>query len=125
MYKPQSEFPYLQEFRNKFDITDETIFAYGEEIFTNFNLPDDLLAHELKHCERQNKIGKDKWIKNYLERDSFRLNEELIAFSAQLNSIKDRNERNEVRIKAARSLSGKLYGEIITYAEALNKLRLQ
>ena len=117
------DFPYLEEFKVKFPITDETVFAYKNVFYSNHDISYDLLAHELKHCERQNKIGADKWIKNYLERDSFRLNEELIAFSAQLNSIKDRNERNEIRIKAAQSLSGKLYGEIITYAEAFNKLR--
>ena len=140
MYKPQKEFPYLQEF-SKFPIDENTVFclrraAYADEVYFNGSgndtividtiyadkeLPPDIEVHELKHLERQGN-NSDEWIKKYLADNKFRLDEEILAFKSQLNSIKDRNERNEVRIKAAESLSGKLYGEIITYAEALKKL---
>jgi len=131
MYKPQKEFPYLQEF-SKFPIDENTVFclrrvAYADEvyfidtIYADKELPQDILEHEKTHLKRMGN-NPDEWIKKYLADNKFRLDEEILAFKSQLNSIKDRNERNEVRIKAAQSLSGKLYGEIITYAEALKKL---
>ncbi len=121
-YLKQADFPYLNDFLKKFRIDNQTVFAYDNTIFANHNLPPDIEIHELKHLERQNKIGADKWIKNYLERDSFRLSEELIAYQAQLQSIKDREFRNIVRLEAARNLSSELYGNLMEYSEALKKL---
>lgn len=122
-FAKQAKFPYLQAFKDKFSITKETIFAYQNTIFTNYDLPDDLLAHELKHCERQNKFGAEAWIKQYLKYPRFRLSEEIIAFKSQLSSITDRNTRNEVRIKAVRSLASALYGNIVSEKEALIRLK--
>jgi hypothetical protein len=121
-YREQSEFPFLQTFKDKFAITPETIFAFDGTIYTDFNLPNDLLAHEETHLRRQ-KDNPEEWIKNYLADDSFRLNEEILAFIAQIKSIKDREMRNTVLIKAARSLASELYGGIISEEEALAKIK--
>ena len=131
MYKPQKEFPYLQEF-SKFPIDENTVFclrraAYADEvyfvdtIYADKELPQDILEHEMCHLKRMGN-NPDEWIERYLADDKFRLEEEILAFIAQIKSIKNRELRNIVRQEAATNLSSKLYGEIITYAEALKKL---
>lgn len=123
LYKKQSDFPFLEEYKKHFKVTGETIFAYNGKIYTNEKLlPPDILMHELIHLKRQNKIGADKWVKRYLEDDQFRLNEEVIAYKAQLDFYKDRNEKNLCRLKCVRALSEN-YGNIIEPLEAFKLLK--
>lgn len=122
-FKKQSEFPLIESYRKVFDTTPKTIFAYENTIYCDYELSPDLLIHEQVHLDRQNEQGLDEWIKNYLNDPVFRLNEEWLAYKAQLNSIKDKNERTRVRIKSALILSSSLYGDIITYKDALKMLK--
>jgi len=120
--KLQVDFPYLKEYRKKFKVTDRTIFAYNKEIYSNYPLSEDLSLHEVKHIEQQNRIGADVWVKRYLNNDQFRLNEEVEAYKAQLDFIKDKNQRYKLKILCARTLSSDLYGNIIEFDKALKLL---
>ncbi|MBU0598792.1 hypothetical protein KKF61_07470 [Patescibacteria group bacterium] len=126
--KPQSEFPYLDDYKKVFPTTDDTIFVFYDTIYTNKDLTDyyDVLAHELKHLQRQGKIGAAKWIKQYIENSKFRLEEELIAYRHQLKVVKqtgDRQELSHIYIECCQNISSDLYGNMITYPEALKKLK--
>lgn len=120
--RPQSEFPLLERFRQIMDIDDKTIFAYGDTIYTNYEMHEDVYQHELKHLERQGIIGVDKFVEQYLYSPSFRLEEEVIAYRHQLKSIKDRGLRHAVRLDCAENLSSGMYGSLITREEALKLL---
>lgn len=123
IFRPQEEFPLLEEYRKVFDIDDRTIFAYDNKIYTNHHLTPDLIAHEFKHWQQQNELGLEKWVEMYLTDNKFRLIMEIEAYRAQLQSVKDRNKRNTIRLESANSLSSSLYGNIITKADAFNLLK--
>jgi hypothetical protein len=121
-FKPQNEFPLIMEYKKVFKITDQTIFAYNDTIFCNYELPDYLLVHEQTHLEQQETLGLENWLNGYLKDPQFRLDMEIEAFTEQLKYIKDRNQRNKIRIESAKSLSSSLYGNIINYEDALKLL---
>jgi len=118
----QSEFPYIKDFKDRFPITENTAFVYNGKIYHNIELPDDILIHEEAHIKRQNKIGADLWIKRYLTDDKFRLEEEVYAYKVQINSIKDRNDRNLCRLECVKNLSSTLYGNLVSSLEAFKLL---
>lgn len=122
LYKPQSQFPLLEEYKKVFAVTDKTIFAYNKVIYSNERLPIHLEIHERRHLIRQQKIGVDLWVSNYLGHTGFRLKEEVIAYKEQLASIKDKNERDLLRRQCAIDLSSPLYGNIVSYKEAYELL---
>lgn len=122
--RPQNEFPLMEEYKKKFDITDDTIFALYPSIYTNHNLTPDLLEHEMVHIAQQIKVGVKEWVYDFLESPKARLEFELQAYRTQLRSIKDRNHRDKVRRQSAQNLSSSLYGNIINYAEAFNELKV-
>ena len=122
--KPQSEFPLIERYKKVFPIDNKTIFAYNGYIYTNFILPPDLIIHEETHLRQQDQHGLETWVDKYLTDKQFRLEMELGAYIAQLKSIKDKEFRGKVRNESAKTLSGKLYGNLITYQEALKLLRI-
>lgn len=122
--RPQADFPWLQEYKYKFAVTDKTIFAGGDSIYTNYPLRRDIYIHEVEHLKQQAKHGLVEWVYDFLEYPEFRLKQELGAYRAQLRSIKDRNQRNLVRIESAQNLSSALYGSIISYQEAFEQLKV-
>lgn len=124
MIRPQVEFPLMDEYKKKFAITDKTIFALGEDIFTDYKLTPDLLIHESTHLKQQAKIGVKEWVYDFLEYPARRLEFEIEAYREQLKSIKDRNHRDKIRRESATNLSSGLYGNIISYTEAFQKLKV-
>lgn len=122
IYKPQNLFPFLEEYKKVFPINDKTIFAYDKVIYCNERLPVHLEVHERRHLIRQQKIGCDIWVTNYLRNPIFRMKEEVIAYREQLDYIKDKNERDLLRRKCAIDLSSPLYGSLCTYNEAYKLL---
>jgi len=128
VFKKQSEFPYLKQYKAKFKVDNKTVFAYKGDIYSNHPLPPDIYVHEVCHLERQNKIGADEWEKKYLSDDNFRLAEELMAYRVQLRIVnkytKDKNKQNEARVNCARALASGLYGGIISYEEAFKRLKI-
>lgn len=124
MIRPQSEFPLMSEYKKHFEIDENTIFALGEDIYTNNDLPPDILIHEQVHLKQQAKIGVKEWVYDFLYTPAKRLEYELEAYRAQLKSIKDRNQRNKVRIQCAYNLSSGLYGNIISKQDAFDLLKV-
>ncbi len=123
MIKPQKEFPLLERYKEKFNVTYNTIFAYDNVIYSNNELPHDLIIHEMTHHKQQEKYGLDNWVEQYLNNNFFRLKMEVEAYLAQCRSVKDRELRNKIRMESARNLSSSLYGDIIEYDEAFRLLK--
>lgn len=122
--RPQSEFPLMEEYKKVFEIDDNTIFALFPSIYTNHQLRPDIMIHEMTHLSQQTKIGLKEWVYDFLESPRARLEFEIQAYKAQLKSIKDRNQRDLIRRESARNLSSALYGNIISYSDAFNKLKV-
>lgn len=124
MIRPQKDFPFIDEYKKFFEITDRTIFAGGDSIYTDYPLSSDLLVHELVHLKQQAEYGLIEWVHDFIYNPKFRLEQEKQAYREQLKSIKDRNHRNKVRIESARNLSSGLYGNIISYEDAFKLLKV-
>lgn len=125
--KPQNQFRLLKEYK-KFlpNINDYTIFAYNNIIYSNHNLPEDLIIHEQTHFRQQEKYGMANWVKRYLNEKSFRLEMEKEAYIAQLESIKDPGLRTAVRKDSINALCSGLYGKISKeHAEELLKEKVK
>lgn len=89
------------------------LFAYGQNIYnpSDIVIPDWLLAHERKHCERQ--FDPETWWKRYITDEEFRYKEELIAhveeYLAQARSLSDGNARARLEMRTAVRLVAPLY----------------
>ena len=119
----QQDFPLLEDYSKIFKITPTTIFAYNNIIYSNDNnLSKDLIIHEETHFKQQEKYGLEQWVFNYLYNQHLRLDYEVEAYTNQINSIKDRNQKYITLITSAKILSSNLYGNIINYEQALKKL---
>lgn len=87
------------------------------------------MVHELVHVRQQREYpgGKDMWWERYLEDAKFRTAQELEAYKEQWNwvkhNIKDRNEQVRHLQHYAQSLSGEMYGKVMTYSEALKAIK--
>jgi len=117
--KPTSEFPLLEKYKKRFNPPSTVAYPYDNTIYTDNYLPDYLVVHECEHFKQQKQYGLDVWINRYFNEDKFRLEMETLAFKKQLASISDRNDRNGMRRECAKELSGKLYGGLITFNEAM------
>lgn len=122
--RPQVEFPLLDEYKKKFAITEETIFALGENIYSNYPLPADILVHEFVHLKQQAQVGLTEWVYDFLEIPEKRLGYEVEAYREQIKSIRDRNNRAKTHIISARQLSSDLYGNIVDYKTAYDLLKI-
>ena len=116
--------PNIEEIKKVFDIQPGTVFTYGDTLYTPFGgeLTQDLLAHEMTHTKQQKVIGVEKWWKQYLEDDDFRLYQESEAYQVQYGKMKEiyNSKHKKFRLKEiAHHLSGKMYGHLVTYEEAI------
>lgn len=100
--------------------------AYGTKIYISFeSLDADLYIHELTHIRQQALFlgGEVAWWDKYMNDSSFRLSQELEAYKAQFAYIRQSNVPKHIQKLAleqiARFLSGKLYGELVSYEDAL------
>lgn len=89
------------------------LFAYGPNIFnpSDVFIPEWLLAHERKHCERQ--FDPEQWWDRYIADSEFRYNEELLAhveeYLAQARTIRDSNALARLGLSTANRLVAPLY----------------
>jgi len=118
MIYPQKDFPLLEEVSKVFPINKYTIFTYGENYYTNYNLTPDLLEHEKTHTIQQLQLSPELWWRMYLDDPKFRLAQELQAYKHQIRSINDREKRFRVTLKCIEDVCSDLYGNIITKSEA-------
>lgn len=122
MLKPQKEFPHLERYKQVFNITDKTVFAYDMNIYSDYDLPYHLIVHENVHFQQQKKWGLDTWTEMYLTDKNFRAMQEVEAYLAEIQSIKDRNERLRHRMYCAKVLSSDLYN-VMSCDEAYKLLK--
>jgi len=124
----QRNFPLLNEVIKKFEITPQElkniIFTYGDTFFSEKELSYGLIAHEITHTFQQLKTGVEKWWKQYIEDDKFRLSQEVEAYQQQYRAYKRNSDNEEERLDMiALDLSGAMYGKIITFDEAKKLIR--
>lgn len=102
---------------------ENTVFTYGDTIHSKYPLTSDVLAHELVHVRQQTEMGKDVWWNRYWTDPQFRLDQEAEAYREQYrtvcNLIADRNNRSKALLFYAQSLSGSMYGMIVSRGEAI------
>ena len=104
-----------------------TVFAYGDTLYnpSGVPIPPDILVHEQAHI-RQQKDNKD-FLDKYLNDKEYRLKVEVEAFREQYKFVcemlKDRNYRAKCLHSLAQQLSSEVYGKIINYSEAINKIK--
>ena len=104
-----------------------TVFTYGKYIYNpgGHNISEDLLIHEETHMNQQN--DPKSWWYEYLHDKDFRLEQELEAYNNQYefyeNIEHDRNNRAKFLSKIASDLSGDMYGRMIEYKDALDKIK--
>ena len=87
----------------------------------------DVFVHELVHVLQQKMYEDDRFLDMFLNDKESRLNLEIIAYNAQYTFLKQMQvfgvfgaeHVNGKAIEFATTLSGPLYGNIITYKEAL------
>jgi len=103
-----------------------TTFTVGNVIYCKVQPPKDLLAHELVHVRQQTEMGYRKWWRKYFKDVNFRYEQELEAYRIQYNwirlNVKDKNLQNKYLMFFARSLSGKLYGNLKTFQETFKEI---
>lgn len=125
-FKPQKEFPYYNQYKQKFQITEHTIFVYKNKIYSNKTEEDwkeyyDVLHHELEHIRSQNEIGPENWIQQFLNNKEFRVNEEKRAYLYQLKKVKELGDKTDLMnifTEVCQNISSDLYGKMISYREA-------
>lgn len=112
------------------------LFTYGHVIFNpeHANITDDLLAHERWHVGQQATMaeqgdivkGARLWWGKYLRDPEFRIEQELEAYAVQYEEFcrmqHDRNKQAKMFQAIVGSLSGTLYGKMMTRDEAEKKL---
>lgn len=103
------------------------IFCYGNIIYNPFKIEvtKSLEVHEEVHMKQQGNNIETWWIK-YCTDPHFRLSQEIEAYGTQYAlslKIAPRKISDWVKEKCAQSLSGELYGNLLTYGEAESKIR--
>lgn len=122
-------FPLLNEVMERFSIAsnelDTIVFTYGDTFFAKDRLSYGLIAHEVTHTFQQLAMGVDNWWKKYFEDNQFRISQEVEAYQNQYRTYKDNDVSvaENMVVGLANDLSGKLYGEVMTYEEALKLIK--
>ena len=104
--------------------------AYDKDIYCGdkANLSTDVIVHESVHLARQEK-DPVQWWENYMKNKEFRFAEELIAYHTQYdylkNNVKDRNRLARYLFNLARDLSGPMYGNVVSYSEAMRLIKIK
>lgn len=120
---PLNKFRRLKEFSKFFPITQSTIIAYDNVIYTNREeLPEDIIIHEQHHFKQQKEHGLNTFTKKYLNDREFRLKIEGDAYKIQLDSIKNKELKLAVKKDIINNLTSGLYGNV-TMEEAKDLLK--
>ena len=102
------------------------VFAWDGKIYNPngaVHLSADVIEHEKIHFAQQRKhpTGVEGWWAEYIRYPSFRFNQELEAYQRQwrfASQFMNRSERRVFLDRLATSLSGPMYGKIVTKATA-------
>lgn len=101
------------------------VFTYGDTLYvpSGGNVPPDLMAHEETHFYQQTNYpgGPAAWWERYLSDNKFLLDQELEAYRVQYRYCLEHMGRPERRAALkfyADSLSGPIYGRLISFDRA-------
>lgn len=117
------------QLRDKFKVSwdDGIIIADSPKLHCKFEIPPEKLVHEAVHIRRQNEIGRDLWWELYLSKDTFRLEEEVLAYKAEWKflekAINNREIRYQLLLEIASHLSSFIYGNIVDQKEAIKLIK--
>lgn len=120
--------PNIQEIRKHFDIPNNTVFTYGNTLYnpSDVVISKELEKHEETHTKQQGNDPKGWWDR-YFNDKAFRLNQEIEAYKIQYKiarkNIKNREELFNYLHNLVLDLSSKMYGNIITYQEAMQEIK--
>lgn len=105
---------------------DGVIFTYGDTVYCKEELSTEMKVHEATHVEQQKYVGAKAWWDQYLIDPKFRLEQELEAYRNQYRYMqaitKDRNKLFKIRHKILMHISSSMYGNMISYSEAMKLL---
>lgn len=135
MQQPNDAYPIIPEWPPNIDLLDEAfhvkdkpnvLYAYDGKIYnpSKVEIPEHIIVHETVHLVRQNdgNMTPGMWWTNYVNKPSFRLNEEIFAHRAEwgafCKNFKDRNDRNRHLVFMSRRLASPMYGNMCTITEA-------
>ena len=103
------------------------VFTVGDTIYCKESLSRDLLEHEKTHVIQQESLGWEKWWEFYFSNPSFRYEQELEAYCKQyrwlLENCKDRKKIHDYLMFFASCLSGKMYGNIVSFGVAYKEIK--
>ena len=107
------------------------VFTYGDTLYNPWKvqIPTDLRVHEEEHMRQQGGTdeGAKAWWDRYLSDKAFMVEQEAEAYAAQYafvcGVVKDRNKRVREMRQLAQMLSGELYGNAVSLAEAERAIR--
>lgn len=107
---------------------ERTAFAFGDTIYSKYELPDHLIVHEKTHLMQQyhSTIGAWIWLALYLVSKRFRYHMELQAYRNQWQFFKQNYSfgvQERFIEKIAGDLSSTLYGNIVSFSEARRAIR--
>lgn len=109
------------------DFEKGTIFSYYPNIHSKYEMPPDVIAHEMVHMVQQEAITPQTWWHLYFRDEQFRLKQEVEAYSEQYREVcrltKDRNQRAQRLHQIASFLSGSMYGNLMKYSEAVDIIK--
>lgn len=104
------------------------VIAYKDTIYHSEPLDPSVIIHEQVHLIRQGK-DPDLWYEHYIRDKKFRFGEELLAYRAQYDYLRDVvSDRNEVArhlFRLASALSGPMYGKVVGHREALKLISMK
>lgn len=127
--------PNIEAIRAKFTLHEYVVFTYGDTLYNpgGWKIADDLMVHEETHVVQQ---GDDPagWWNKYLNDEKFRLEQEIEAYRNQyLYFRENRCIKPNGKIRASRlgefvsriasDLSSEIYGNIINYQEARERIQ--
>ena len=121
--------PHWDKLLEKFPNADEKTVAvtYGDKIYCQCDMSEDLLTHELVHVQQQTKMGRDIWWDEYMKNPLFVYEQELEAYREQYaffvkKYAGDRNRLFRIKYAIAKILSGPLYNNAKTHSEVMKEL---
>lgn len=132
-YKLSKEVPAIYpRLKEKFGVKfKDIVIAYGDTIYCiDGNLPRHTIEHELVHLKQQAQIGVEKWWDKYINDNEFRLSQEIEAYKTQARYLRSHpfsmslDHYNQWIYKLASDLSGPMYGNIISFNDALTLCKL-
>ena len=88
----RKEPPNFQEIKLNLPITENSVFCYGDTIYTLSKepIPEDIIEHEQIHSKQQGNDPADWW-QTYLKDSNFRLEQELEAYVYQYKYAKEKH----------------------------------